>query len=413
MPRMPAPAVCSASAGVPTALVAAALVLLGAAAPPAGATTTASRAGNTIRLVGNGAGDVITGTGGPDSTTVTFAARTDSMLRAGPGCRYLPRRPPLTHRTMTCGAIARPANPLTVDARLGGGDDRLDLGGWKSDRHPRAIVDGGDGDDVVIGTILSDDIKGGAGDDRLQGRSDVDDLDGGSGDDVVAGDGDSDHVVGGPGVDQLWGDGVDTPASYPGPWAGDDTIDALDFPSDLTGVTPEQLVGFTPQADRVSCGPGGDDVANADAADAVDGSCEIRTGANPTVARDLTPQLPYEQVVGVQPSYRLRDLIHGEPLRFVVSPSAAAFIDANVTVTAADAVRLGLGRGENARFLAAIRPVLVQTKDLAYLFLRIDWPDRPHLRGVHGLHATLTVRGTHDGAGGPVVTESRRAIVLR
>jgi hypothetical protein len=391
----------------------AALALLAAAAQPAGATTTASRAGNTIRLVGNGAGDVITGSGGPDATTVTFVARTDSMLRAGPGCRYLPRRPRLTHRTMACGAIARPANPLTLDARLGGGDDQLNLGGWRSDHHPRAVVDAGDGDDAVTGTILSDDIKGGAGDDRLLGGSDVDVLDGGSGDDVVAGDGDSDHVVGGPGVDRLWGDGVDTPASYPGPWAGDDSIDAQDFPSDLTGVTPEQLLGFTPQADRVSCGPGGGDVANADTADAVDDSCEVRTGANPTIARDQTPQLPYEQVVGVQPSYRLRDLIHGEPLRFSVTPSTAAFIDAKVTVSAADALRLGLGRGANAQFLAAMRPVLVQTKDLAYLFLRIDWPDRPHLRGVRGLHATLTVRGTHDGpSGGPVVTESRRAIVL-
>jgi hypothetical protein len=55
----------------------------------------------------------------------------------------------------------------------------------------------------------------------------------------------------------------------------------------------------------------------------------------------------------------------------------------------------------------------VQTKVLAELFLRIDWSDRPHLRGRHDVHAILTVRGTHQGESGPASSESRREIVLR
>lgn len=389
------------------------LAAVAASASAAEARTTLSRSGNTIRLIGDDAGDVITGTGGPDSASVLFTARADSMLRAGPGCRRLPRRPPRATRDVACGAIARAANPLTLDARLGGGDDHLNLGGWRSDRHPRAVVDAGDGDDDVIGTILADDLRGGAGNDRLVGRSDIDRVDGGAGDDVVAGDGDSDHVVGGPGSDRLWGDGIDTPATAPGAWAGGDTIDATDYPSDITGLTPEQVLAFTPQADRVSCGPGPNDVATEDDADAVDTSCEARAGANPTPAPDRTPQLPYEQVVGTRSPYTLRDLIHGEPLRFLLTPSDTAFVDAKVEISALDARRLGLGRGTNARLLAAIRPVPILPKASTELFLRIDWPDRSHLRGVHDLHATLTVRGTHQGVTGPVATESRRAIVLR
>ena len=382
-------------------------------AATADALTTASRSGNTIRLDGNGASDAITGAGGRDSTTVLFTGRSDSMLRAGRGCHWLPRRPPRATRDMACGPIARPANPLTVDAKLAAGDDQLNLGGWLSDRHPRAIVDAGDGNDKVTGTILADEIRGGDGDDQLAGRSDIDLVDGGVGNDVVSGDGDSDHVIGGLGVDQLWGDGVNTPAVHPGPWAGGDTLDANDFPTDLTGITPGQLLTFTPRADHVSCGPGPSDIASVDAADSVDATCEARTGANPTPEPDRTEQLPYEQVVGTRPSYTLVDLNHGEPLRFLVTPSTTAFIDAKVTISAADARRFGLGRNANARYLAAIRPVLVQTKTTVELFLRIDWPDRPHLRGRHNVHATLTVRGTHQGASGPTSTESRREIVLR
>ena len=388
------------------------VVMLGAAAT-ADARTTLSRSGNTIRLVGDSASDAITGTGGPNSTTVLFKGRSDSMLRAGRGCHWLPRRRPRVTRDIACGRIARPANPLTLDAKLGAGDDQLNLGGWKSDRHPRAIVDAGPGNDKVIGTILADDIKGGDGDDYLAGRSDIDLVDGGAGNDTVAGDGDSDHVVGGPGVDRLWGDGVNTPAVHPGPWAGGDTLEATDFPSDITGLTPEQLLAFTPKADHVSCGPGPTDIANIDAADSVDGSCEERTGFNPTLPPDRTPQLPYEQVVGTRSPYKLADLIHGEPLRFLMTPSTTAFIDANVKISSAAARRYGLGRGRNARYLASMRPVVVQTKTAIELFLRIDWPDRPHLRHRHNIHATLTVRGTHDGTSGPVVTSTRRAIVLR
>jgi Ca2+-binding RTX toxin-like protein len=51
----------------------------------------------------------------------------------------------------------------------------------------RLTVDGGAGDDVLIGTAGDDVLRGGAGDDVLIGNGGVDVLDGGEGDDVVIG----------------------------------------------------------------------------------------------------------------------------------------------------------------------------------------------------------------------------------
>lgn len=64
-----------------------------------------------------------------------------------------------------------------------------------------ATIDGGDGNDMVIGSDLADTIRGGAGDD---------DLFGGDGDDRIFGDGGHDWLVGEDGNDTLdGGDGND------------------------------------------------------------------------------------------------------------------------------------------------------------------------------------------------------------
>lgn len=64
------------------------------------------------------------------------------------------------------------------------------------------FVDGGDGEDVLLGGSRNDDLRGGAGNDNLLGRD---------GDDILDGGGDSDVLVGNRGEDQLsGGDGGDT-----------------------------------------------------------------------------------------------------------------------------------------------------------------------------------------------------------
>ena len=66
-------------------------------------------------------------------------------------------------------------------------------------------VDGGDGDDTLLGGNGADILAGGAGDDFLDGNQGIDTLLGGDGDDAVQwdpGDG-SDTVVGGAGADRL------------------------------------------------------------------------------------------------------------------------------------------------------------------------------------------------------------------
>lgn len=81
--------------------------------------------------------------------------------------------------------------------------------------HGNDFLDGGDGDDYLVGLAGNDQLFGGAGDDVLvadgnpdevQGRYGDDYLDGGDGRDLLFGSGGADHLVGGAGDDELWGD---------------------------------------------------------------------------------------------------------------------------------------------------------------------------------------------------------------
>ncbi|MDZ4136397.1 MAG: cadherin-like domain-containing protein, partial [Paracoccaceae bacterium] len=60
----------------------------------------------------------------------------------------------------------------------------------------RPWIEGGEADDLLVGTIWSDDIIGHAGDDNIDGRA---------GDDVIAGGDGDDHILGGAGHDTIFG----------------------------------------------------------------------------------------------------------------------------------------------------------------------------------------------------------------
>ncbi len=381
-------------------------------APPTHAATTLSRSGNVITLAGDDAADRISGAGGDSTRKVTFYAPTGSTLTPGPGCRREPGRDRGGHRVLSCGAIARPANPLTLRATLGGGDDILQLA-WDTDRHPRLIADGGEGNDEINGTQLADDIQGGPGNDTLSGSQDRDGLKGGPGDDTLFGGADSDALFGEQGRDKLYGDGVEGAADGGGTYAGLDVIDATDFPTDVRGFTAEQILAIGPEADEVSCGPGDQDGATVDASDVVAASCELVTGGGrvPPIL-DTTPRFPATLTATPRSRYSKATTIHGEPIRLVASSSAGGFVTAKLEISAADRRRFRVPGG---RIIAATTTTAVTPQLPVELFMRLNWSQRAALAEMRQIRATLTLTATHGDPSGSLMqtTTTTASIVIR
>lgn len=409
MPHAPSPSTTADSPGdQPRAPRSRALLMAGIAiaisvlaAPTAGATATLSRTGNTLTLTGDASADRITMTTGSVDGFVSFYAPTHTGIRTGAGCRRAADLDRSGHEYFACGRTARPGNALTLRANLGAGDDEL-LAAYRTDRLPRIVADGGEGNDRLHGSILSDDLTGGPGDDELDGNDGVDHLIGVAGDDELYGGADGDHLTGGQGRDLLNG----------GAPEGNTIIDATDAPTSLAGLSPEEIAAIGPEVDTVVCSSGPEDVATVDAADLVDPNCESRVGANPTPSRLLVAQYPFAQVVVPGAVIAVNAAVRGEAIRFAVTPSTQATIDAKLEVSATDARRYGLKN----RAIAATRPVLVQATVTGEMVLRLDDADRAPLRGRHDVRATLTVRASHpaDAAGTRTeTTQATKPIVLR
>jgi len=99
--------------------------------------------------------------------------------------------------------------------------------------HGADVIDGGLGNDMLVGQGQSDTLFGGEGDDFLDGdETDLtntpaanhgdDYLDGGSGNDTLMGNAGNDMLFGGAGVDSLWGD--NSAGQLPGQYHGQDTL---------------------------------------------------------------------------------------------------------------------------------------------------------------------------------------------
>jgi len=87
-----------------------------------------------------------------------------------------------------------------------------------------AILNGGNGNDTLIGGDDKDTLNGGAGNDTLIGGGGNDTLNGGDGDDTLFGGGGDDTVIGGKGTDTAFlGAGNDTFIWFPGD--GSDVVD--------------------------------------------------------------------------------------------------------------------------------------------------------------------------------------------
>lgn len=141
----------------------------------------------------------------------------------------------------------------------------------------RNVVEGGDGADILLGTMCADDIDGGKGDDNIDARGGADVIAGGAGDDhIVAGAG-NDTVVAGAGNDIVYaGAGDDRVSGGSGDdWidggTGDDILYGDAGHDTIHGGDGDDLLDGGSGDDRLTGGAGKDVLTGGDGADTLDG----------------------------------------------------------------------------------------------------------------------------------------------
>lgn len=154
------------------------------------------------RLNGGGGQDQLYGRGGPDG--LTDGDRDGAGADAAPGPDLLDGGG--GYDTLS---YARRTEPVRV--RAGDSEDAGESGERDSVRGIEN-VDGGAGDDRLIGDRHGNLLDGGRGDDVLDGRAGGDAVGGGDGDDRLSGGRGSDIVYGGAGIDELTCGGDDDQA---------------------------------------------------------------------------------------------------------------------------------------------------------------------------------------------------------
>jgi Ca2+-binding RTX toxin-like protein len=169
--------------------------------------------GNDVLVWNNGdASDRDEGGNGVDEVEVNGAPTADDQFNAKPDAEK-PGFVFFERSNLGKFSIESQAERLTVNG-LGGEDQFIPdpaaptgLAGLTA-----LTLNGGSGDDRLVGGDGADQINGGGGADELFGEEGADQINGGEGNDVIAGNGGDDRIVGGPGSDSLKAD------------AGDDTI---------------------------------------------------------------------------------------------------------------------------------------------------------------------------------------------
>jgi Ca2+-binding RTX toxin-like protein len=355
----------------------------------AAAKASISRSGNTMKLTSDGDGDSIHYAGTDYLHVISFYVEPGHVLRAGHGCHRL-RGPHVTKVIVACGAPSlkeNDGNHVTMQVDLGGGNDTFVADPY-ADVQPRIVADGGDGDDLIYGSVNSDDIEGGAGNDRIYGLEDVDNLKGGDGDDLVVGGGGDDALEGGGGLDSLYGDVV---SEFPN-WGNDVIVSALDFTPDFTTFYP----------DLVDCGGGPSDAAVVDKVDSPYPNCENLSGGVTTPPRDTVGTLPMSVAITGPISVEggLGRAVQGVPIHAPVTFSTAGTINSTLSVTRADARRFGLSSRIVARSIGTPLTLIPITMNAQ---IRLLWNVRPALLHADALHVKLSVTGTaadgsHDTA---------------
>jgi Ca2+-binding RTX toxin-like protein len=209
--------------------------------------------------------------GGPQSDVVeilgTDAADDLTAQQISPTTFQVTRRDVATGAVTSTFQFSLPANPSDRDIELLqvsglGGNDMIRLLGTFNIN--RVQVDGGagddlivgsDGDDLLIGGVGNDTIQGMGGQDEIHGGDGNDSLSGGDGNDAIYGEAGNDSLDGGADFDYLQGGlGNDTLVSGSGSAGG---ILFGDFESETTADGQDLLIGDDGQ--DVMYGGGGDD----------------------------------------------------------------------------------------------------------------------------------------------------------
>ena len=127
---------------------------------------------------------------------------------------------------LTVSNVAVSASSVTsLDVVGGKGKNTIDLGGVTAASFTALTtvkIDGGAGNDSIIGSSLADSINGSGGNDTIKGGDGNDSLNGGTGNDQLNGDAGNDVLNGGAGNDYLSGGAGDDSLSG---GAGKDSID--------------------------------------------------------------------------------------------------------------------------------------------------------------------------------------------
>ena len=144
------------------------------------------------------------------------------------------------------------ANTSQVRVFGADGDDLIDVSGVNltyGTQTYKTSIDGGSGNDTIIGSdqrdnILGqngdDSILGGDGNDNISAGAGSDTVDAGDGNDIVSGQGGDDSIIGGAGADSLIGqEGADTifAVDGEGDWVRGDSLDTILFDAGLDTVT--------------------------------------------------------------------------------------------------------------------------------------------------------------------------------
>lgn len=284
-------------------------VLVAALALPAAAgASTASRSGATITI-----------TGGAETNQISLP---DGYLLHIEDLAGITAAGDCTQVTPTKANCGPTGNGITVVVNLGDGNDTFS---WTvGETFGSLNLDGGPGDDTIVGTSNPDTINGGEGNDTIDAIAGNDTVDGGPGNDKLKGAGGDDTVTGGPGRDSLSGDGEAFAIGND----GNDTIEARDG-----------------EGDQVTCGLGADAVRG-DVVDTVDDSCEqVDRGGT-----SGTPPPPGGNglTVGISAasSARLATLLRGKGFAFRISFTGACHGAFGLVLRRTEARRLKLGRTE-------------------------------------------------------------------
>lgn len=159
-------------------------------------------------------------------------------------------------------------------------------GGGGSVGTTKNIIEGTEGDDVLIGTMGDDLILGYGGNDKIVGRGGHDVLEGGPGDDDIYGKSGDDLIFGGEGNDNIRGgkghdnihaeDGDDTARGGVGNdnitgGDGNDFIKGQNGNDELDGNSGDDMVEGGRGADKIEGGPGDDVLLGQGGGDEIDG----------------------------------------------------------------------------------------------------------------------------------------------